>query len=276
MLEIPEAAVFSMQMTSALTGRTICEAKVAASPHKFAWFNMKAGEMESSLVGRRILGAAPAGGMVSLRLDGGELVLCDGVSSRFHAAGEPFSEKHQLMLRLDDSTSLACSVQMYGGLYLLLEGEAGSMYYSMALSKPSPLSVDFSEGYFLGVMKPLPASMGLKAALATEQRIPGLGNGVLQDILLDAGLNPKDKVGSLKEEDLSALYRSITGVLAAMRDAGGRDSERDLFGNPGGYRVMAGRNTAGCACPKCGIGTIQKGSHMGGSIYYCSRCQAPK
>lgn len=58
-----------------------------------------------------------------------------------------------------------------------------------------------------------------------------------------------------------------------MAEAGGRDTEKDIFGRSGGYRVMAGKNTAGGACPRCGSGTMHKESYMGGSIYFCDRCQ---
>lgn len=273
MLEIPEAAEYSLQISKAMSGSTICEAMVGASPHKFAWFNIEARKMEGMLVGKKVLGAAPAGGMVRIILDGLELVLCDGVSPRYYKAGDSLPEKHQLLLKFGDGALLACSVQMFGGMYLFVEGAPGNPYYAMALSKPSPLSEGFTEGYFDGVMKELPPSMSLKAALATEQRIPGLGNGVLQDILLDAGLHPRSKVGSLDEEGRGALYRSVAGVLRTMAEAGGRDTEKDIFGRSGGYRVMAGKNTAGGACPRCGSGTMHKESYMGGSIYFCDRCQ---
>jgi formamidopyrimidine-DNA glycosylase len=50
--------------------------------------------------------------------------------------------------------------------------------------------------------------LSLKAALATEQRIPGLGNGSLQDILWQAHLHPKRKTNTLSdEEDSSTLYQ---------------------------------------------------------------------
>jgi formamidopyrimidine-DNA glycosylase len=273
MLEIPEAAEISRQISNAMSGNTITEAVVGASPHKFAWFNTKAGEMARLLGGRQLLRASPAGGMVAIKLDGLELVLSDGVSPRYYKAGEPLPDKHQLLLMFADASFLACTVQMYGGMYLHSQGEPENPYYAMALSKPSPLSKGFSEGYFDGIMKGLPPTMSLKAALATEQRIPGLGNGVLQDILLDAGLHPKSKVGSLDEASLSALYRSIAMLLRTMSAAGGRDTERDIFGRPGGYRVMAGKNTVGGVCPKCGSGTIHKESYLGGSIYFCDQCQ---
>lgn len=70
----------------------------------------------------------------------------------------------------------------------------------------------------------------LKAFLATEQRIPGLGNGVLQDILYEAGMHPKRKLKSLSDTDIKTLYDSVKGTLKVMTDSGGRDTEKDLAG----------------------------------------------
>jgi Formamidopyrimidine-DNA glycosylase len=53
---------------------------------------------------------------------------------------------------------------------------------------------------------------------------------------------------------------------------GGRDTERDLFGNWGGYETKLSKNTARSLCPNCG-GAIKKATYMGGSIYYCEHCQ---
>jgi formamidopyrimidine-DNA glycosylase len=58
-----------------------------------------------------------------------------------------------------------------------------------------------------------------------------------------------------------------------MAEQGGPDTERDLFGQPGGYRTVLSRNTAGTPCPACGS-IIVKEAYLGGSIYYCPRCQA--
>jgi formamidopyrimidine-DNA glycosylase len=56
------------------------------------------------------------------------------------------------------------------------------------------------------------------------------------------------------------------------REKGGRDTELDLFGRPGGYRTVLSKNAAGMPCPKCGT-LIRKESYMGGSIYLCENCQ---
>ena len=114
--------------------------------------------------------------------------------------------------------------------------------------------------------------MSAKAFLATEQRIPGLGNGVLQDILYNARVHPKTKMASLSADRVDAMFESIKNTLLEMTRLGGRDTEADLHGNPGGYPTRLSRNTVGGECGVCGT-TIQKASYMGGSIYFCPGCQ---
>jgi formamidopyrimidine-DNA glycosylase len=112
----------------------------------------------------------------------------------------------------------------------------------------------------------------LKAFLATEQRIPGLGNGVLQDILLNAELHPKRKVQTLEIDEVRKLYESVVETLGKMTDQGMRNTEKDIFGNKGGYQMMLSKDTYKSPCVKCG-GQIIKKAYMGGSIYYCDSCQ---
>jgi formamidopyrimidine-DNA glycosylase len=112
----------------------------------------------------------------------------------------------------------------------------------------------------------------LKAALATEQRIPGLGNGCLQDILWEARLHPRCKVNALSDAELQQLYISLKLTLREMTQAGGRSTEKDLFGQPGGYQVRLCAQTKGKPCPRCGS-PIVKEAYLGGSVYTCPTCQ---
>ena len=57
-----------------------------------------------------------------------------------------------------------------------------------------------------------------------------------------------------------------------MTDRGGRNTEKDLFGRPGGYAVRLSRNTCAEPCPRCG-GPIVKEAYLGGAVYYCPHCQ---
>ena len=61
-------------------------------------------------------------------------------------------------------------------------------------------------------------------------------------------------------------------TLSAMASQGGRDTETDVLGRPGAYKTILSKNTAGKPCPVCGT-VIKKEAYMGGSVYYCEKCQ---
>ncbi len=130
----------------------------------------------------------------------------------------------------------------------------------------------FDRSYFGALFCEKTDKLSLKAFLATEQRIPGLGNGVLQDILFNAKMHPKKKVSTLSKKDKEGLLDSLKLTLSRMVTHGGRDTEADLYGRQGGYKTILSRNTVGKPCPICGT-IIQKEAYMGGSIYFCSTCQ---
>ena len=79
-------------------------------------------------------------------------------------------------------------------------------------------------------------------------------------------------MSELTEDEFDAMYRAIKQVLAAMTAHGGRDTERDLFWEPGGYQTILSRNTVGRPCPACAT-AIRKAAYLGGSIYFCEGCQ---
>jgi len=272
MLEIPEAVTISRQMREQMTGRHVASAVAGAFPHGFAWYSGDPAGYGALLAGRAVEGAQAVGGMVEVRLAGARMVFGDGASPRFFAPGGKRPKKHQLLVEFDDGSALACGVQMYGGIWAFREGEFDNGYYETARTKPSPLSDAFTFDYFNEIVAAADGKLSAKALLATEQRIPGLGNGVLQDILFYANLHPKRKVSTLTEADIKKLYESVVRTLRAMTDAGGRDVEKDFFGNPGGYKTILSRLTVGAPCPVCGR-AIVKEAYMGGAVYYCPGCQ---
>jgi len=273
MLELPEAKVLAGQINDTLAGKRIVAIITAHSPHKFAWFNGPPEEYQRLLIGQTIGGAAAHGGMVEIQAGQVRLLFGDGVNLRFHSKGDKRPSKHQLLMDFEDGTMLSASVQMYGGLWCFQEGRFENPYYQAALQKPSPLGIEFDRAYFDTLIDGSEAGkMSAKAWLATEQRIPGLGNGVLQDILYNALIHPKRKIGSLSEGEKEALFGAVKDTLADMVVRGGRDTEKDLFGEAGGYKTKASKLTVGNNCLVCG-GTIRKESYLGGSIYYCDQCQ---
>ena len=274
MLELPEAIVIAEQVGTALGGKRIKSVTANQSPHKFAWFYGDPGDYNSLLSGNAIESAVPWGGMVEIWAGPERILLGDGVSLRYFPAGERLPSKHQLLIEFDDSSSLVGSVQMYGGLWAFPAGEFDNQYYLAAKQKPSPLTDEFDYAYFGSLLEGEKLeSLSAKAFLATEQRIPGLGNGVLQDILWAARIHPRRKVATLSDQELRGLFGSVKSVLREMAARGGRDTERDLYGRPGSYKTVLSRNTVDTPCPACGT-TIKKEAYMGGSVYYCGGCQS--
>lgn len=74
------------------------------------------------------------------------------------------------------------------------------------------------------------------------------------------------------ETDFQALYESTVGMIRKMCEDGGRDTEGDIFGNPGGYITQLSKKSYGEPCMKCGS-LIHKANYMGGTVYFCEKCQ---
>lgn len=273
MIEIPETIVLSNNINEALIGKRVEEVIANHSPHKFAWFHGDPNEYNTRLSGKVVEKAYPYGGLVEVSLGDTKLLFGDGVNLRYLIKGEKIPSKHQLLIKFDDESVLLASVQMYGGMWCFKDGELDYIYYKIAKEKPSPLSKEFDFKYFEGIASNEGVqNKSVKALLATEQRIPGLGNGVLQDILFNAKIHPKRKVSSLSEQEIEELYNSIKATLDEMTIQGGRDTEKDLFGCYGGYSTKLSKKTVNQPCKVCG-GDIIKKAYMGGSIYYCEGCQ---
>ena len=273
MIEIPEAEHLSKQLIETVGSKRIVEVVAGLSPHKFAWYHGDPKDYNALLCGKTVDAAVAHGGMVEIKIEEAIALFSDGVVLRFHTRDEQRPQKHQLLVEFEDATAITASIQMYGGLWCFKKGEFHNTYYDAARSKPSPLSDEFDKTYFDGLMTSLDVQkLSAKAFLATGQRIPGLGNGVLQDILYKAGIHPKRRVGTLTDNERKTLFHSMKSTLKEMTEKGGRDTTRDLFGRPGGYRTKLNQTTVDNPCPVCGS-TIVKQSYMGGSIYFCNGCQ---
>ncbi|MCQ4636588.1 endonuclease VIII [Anaerovorax odorimutans] len=274
MIEIPESHTLARQLNETVKGKTIETVLAGKSPHKFAFFTGEPECYPPLLEGKRVDGAEALSGWIQLRIGELRLTFNDGTNLRFFEAGEKVSEKHQLYMEFKDGTVLTCSIQMYGGIHLFRERENDNIYYMSAKSAPSPLTEAFDFDHFASLWDAAKETLSAKGLLATEQRIPGLGNGVLQDILFRAGVNPKSKLKDL-EDKRRAIFESIRETLAEMTEKGGRDTEKDLRGNPGGYRTILSSKTWKGPCPVCG-GVIERKAYLGGNVYYCPNCQPLK
>ncbi|MDR0819496.1 MAG: endonuclease VIII [Oscillospiraceae bacterium] len=273
MIEIPEAITLAAQLNETVKGKTIQNLVADSSPHKFTWYYGNIEDYAALAIGKRVEAANAYNGRVLVELDGAELDLNDGAFPRYHEPDAKLPAKHQLLVEFTDGSAITATVAMYGGIGVYAKGgNDDNVYLKAAKEAVSPLSEEFDFKFFTNLLNDKTAKLSAKAFLATEQRIPGLGNGVLHDILLNANIHPKKKMNTLTDAQFSDLFASVKSTLREMTELGGRDVTRDLYGNPGGYVTMLSKNNKLLICPRCG-GAVTKETYLGGSVYYCSHCQ---
>lgn len=277
MIEAPEALYLSEQLNRTIRGKQITDVIAAYTPHKFTWYEGDPETYPDRLAGTTVCEAAARGGMVDVLLSPGKhLLFTDGANLRYYGPGEKLPAKHQLLIGFEDQSCIVVSVRMYGALCCFPDNawEAPlAAYYESAKQKPQVLSEAFTREYFRELIREEKMQKKTaKAFLATGQTIPGLGNGVLQDILYHARIHPKTKIAAIPETQRERLYDCIRTTLREIYAAGGRNTETDLFGANGKYVPYLSKDTAGQPCPRCGE-PIRKENFLGGSIYYCSECQ---
>ncbi len=273
MLELPEVLTLSKQINHALAGKTITQVFNATKPHKFTFYNSDPLGYGKLLVGRTILSSEGYGIFVDFYLsENVTMNISDGVIARYYAAGDKIPSNYQLLLTFNDESFLVFTVAMYGFINVFQGDDIDNKYYKISRDSISPLSEDYTEKQFDKLFLEAKNTLTAKALLATEQRIPGVGNGVTQDILFNARIHPKQKVLKLPDSQRDILFHSLKDTLMDMTSGGGRDTQTDLFGNYGRYETILSAKTWKNPCPRCG-GKIVKEAYLGGTVYYCPQCQ---
>jgi len=272
MIELPESYVLAEQIEYTLVGKTIVSAIANANHHAFAWYTgdpmMYGAKLSGKMVARTNIDNDSCGSCVEIVCD--DMLLSISTPIKYHAPGEKLPKSHQLLLKFNDESHMSCTVQMWGNMRcFLLEEKEDEMQV------PSPLADSFNDAYFDNLLSGVKQSLSAKAFLATEQRIPGLGNGVLQDILFNARIHPKSKLNTLSDEDKEQMFHSVKHTLKEMKECGGRDTEKDLFNHNGRYRTILSKNTLLQPCYVCG-GVLTRKAFLGGNIYFCAQCQPLK
>ena len=274
MIELPESYVLASQIKLATAGKVIRRVFANAHPHAFATFNGDPGFYESMLCGKEILDASLGSGSTGgshVEILCGDMALIISTPIRYHAPGEKTAPKHQLLIEFDDSSSMSCTVQMWGAIFCL-SAEDITKPGSPCRLIPSPLDDAFNIDYFFNLMQNAKPALSAKAFLTSEYRIPGLGNGVMHDILFNARIHPKRRIESFSQNNCERIFHSVKSTLRYMAERGGRDTEKDLYGNWGGYKTILTSKSSGMPCRNCNEHIIKE-MYLGGNIYFCPECQ---
>ncbi|MCL2350840.1 MAG: endonuclease VIII [Defluviitaleaceae bacterium] len=276
MIELPETCVLAEQAEQTLVGKVIKSAVAGFKPHAFALYSGDPSAYNAMLAGKAVTGAGVGAGQDCWGFI--TQIFCDdmalGISTpiKYHAPGEKPPKSHQLLVEFTDGSHISCNVQMWGSMFCEPAADLDDPERFPNRNLPSPLEDAFDEAYFDKLWQNVKPNISAKGFLATEQRIPGVGNGVVQDILFNACLHPKRKLDTMNDRDRGLMFDSVKTTLKQMRDEGGRDTEKDLFNQNGGYKTILSKKTLAMPCPICG-GGLTRQAFLGGNIYFCGICQ---
>jgi formamidopyrimidine-DNA glycosylase len=276
MIEYPEAFTLARQMAKELTGRKVASCIRGNTPHKFAWYNLEKDEYEQKTIGKTVGNTLNKYSLILTDL-GDQLFLAlgeGGEKIRLHDKNAELPKKHQLLLGFDDGKHLSVAISGWGMASLFTSKEIENHTY-LSKFKADPLSEGFTFSIFKGMIKSQKKNPSVKYFLVSEPGISGIGNGMCQEILFEAKLHAKTKIKSLTEDDIARLHNACVGIITKACELGGRDTETDLYGNPGGYNAIMNAKNLGAPCPNCGT-QIERIAWLGGNCYFCPSCQKPK
>jgi formamidopyrimidine-DNA glycosylase len=275
MLECPEVTTIAAQMRTVLPGKKVVASVCCATPHKFAFLNRPADEYAAIMADKQVGAILDDGYRIYITFEPGWLLVLGEVVGRvlYHPAGVALPPRHQLLLHFTDGSALTLTISMWAAIHLIEQSDIND-HAPWRDRRPNPLDPAFNWDYFQTILADQTeiATKSVKRMMVSKPNVYGVANGCLHDILFHAGLNPKQLVKDLTPVQQRNLYDATVQTIRMMTDAGGRDCERDLFNQPGGYHGILGAWAAGKPCPQCGS-TIIKIAYLGGSSYYCPTCQ---
>jgi len=275
MIEFPEAITIARQMKEALVGKTISSVTIADNHPRFMFLNDDLSSYDVRLPGRIITEIHASGKWIFSALDSGDIFLIGEMFGRIRlvSSSEELPKKAHGVITFESGERLAVTIQAWGGFQVLTPEELAAHPYA-SKQGIAPVVEALSLERFADVLDDSGdwSRKPIKAFLVHEGNVAGVGNSMLQDILFRAKLSPRRKVPDISREERVRLHQAILETMRLTIEAHGRDTEKDLFGNPGGYIPLMDRRTAGTPCPLCGT-TIEKISYLGGSCYICPSCQ---
>jgi formamidopyrimidine-DNA glycosylase len=271
MIELPEAVTFVRQFNETLKGKRITEGDRGNSPHKFAFYSYEPEEYAAILGGRLIGESFEHGSCFRVSIEPDYVLQLGGGGERilYHENEETLPKKRQLLLRFEDEDYLTVSVQGWGFAKLIEKSEL-----DMPRKSLDPLCESFTLELLAEKVREIPCNdpRSIKYFIITDPAVWGIGNGYLQDILFKAKIHPRRRVASLTDDEIGDLHLSIRDTVSEAIQKGGRDTERDLFNQPGGYVKWMDSRSVNEPCPQCGT-LIEKISYLGGACYICPECQ---
>lgn len=274
-IELPEALILARQMNEELKGKIIEDVYLEdyASLLKDGFVNLEPNDFGARLIKKSINSVKAKGKWIFVGLTPDMNFLLGEIMGKvlYHSCQDTMPDKYHLKLEFADNIFLTVRVSFYGFILAVADDELEKRKYPGKLGLSPIDDKEFTFQALNDILEESSTKM-IKAVLLNQWKIAGIGNGYLQDILFKAKMHPKRKVVDISEDERTHLYCAIKETLGEAIQLGGRETEYDLYNNPGSYKSILGSHIKGKPCPKCGT-VIEKLNVLGSSSYVCPSCQ---
>jgi formamidopyrimidine-DNA glycosylase len=266
MPEIPEIASRAAEMNQELVGKTIKAVEVLQP----RCLNIPPGEFEKSVTNSLIESVIHHGKWIKIKTSTGWILINLGMGGEILlTTSESMPEKYRIVFHFEDNTCLAINFWWFGYVHFCAPDEIAA--HAM-LSRLGPNILDLAEADFYSLIKPQRSRV--KAFLFDQSKVAGIGNAYIHDILFLARIHPNTQIPKLTDAKIHDLYQAIQDGLRPSLSKGGAFYEKNIFGQPGGFKmedIIIGYRDNN-PCPACGT-PILKIKTGGTSSFICPKCQ---
>ncbi|MFA7249979.1 MAG: DNA-formamidopyrimidine glycosylase family protein [Dehalococcoidia bacterium] len=203
--------------------------------------------------------------------DGRLLVINPMLTGRFHwvESGARRTGRMGVILGFDDGHELRYSDMRRMGRWYLVAQDGLAAIPQWPTLGPDALAV--SEEEFLARLKSRRGQ--IKATLANQEFIAGIGNAYSDEILWAAGLHPHRRRATMTEGDLRRLYAAMRSVIAESIEVVDATVQAEGLGKKEEWREhLKVHRRGGQPCPRCGS-EIRSQVRSGSETNYCISCQ---
>ncbi len=269
MPELPEIMSRAREMKRALAGRTITDIEIIQPK----CLNTTPRTFKRRLTGAKIQDVTHHGKWIFTRTSQGHLLLNLGMGGDLLLTKrDRLPEKYQFIFDFDDGKCMSVRFWWFGYVHYVADGKLDKHEMTAKLG-PNVLDVTLDE--FGGMLEGRRGRV--KTFLLNQERIAGIGNAYVHDILFMARLHPLRGVDTLKTGDIERLWEAIQQGLKPAAKRGGACYEKRLSGKPGGFLfddILIGYRE-GQPCPECGTKIVKLKTGSTHS-YICPKCQPKK
>jgi len=145
MMELPEAMSLAKQINNHVVGKKIKKVISKQSEHKFTWHYGAPERYQEQLMDLTIDSAKGFGSFLEVSAEKMRILYNEGINLRLIKDKQQLPKKHQLVLAFTNNIFLSASVHMYGGVGCIDENTPVNEYYSIAKTKPSPVTSTFDK-----------------------------------------------------------------------------------------------------------------------------------